>query len=187
MRLFFAIPLDETVRGEVRSAIRRLPAIDWPWRWIPPENYHLTLKFLGEVEEGRAGELREAGAEAAAGIGPFTLRLGRFGAFPDLARPRVVFFGIEEGFEPCAALASRLEEACEALGFDREQRPFRAHLTLARIKRPLTAPVRDALRAVPPLPRTASQTIDRFVLMSSRLEPAGAVYDEVASWPLAPA
>ncbi|MDD3642521.1 MAG: RNA 2',3'-cyclic phosphodiesterase [Candidatus Krumholzibacteria bacterium] len=186
MRLFFAVPLSEAVRETVWSAVRRFPAADPPWRWIPPENYHLTLKFIGEVDERRADELREAGAEAAAGIAPFPLRFGRFGAFPDPARPRVIFFGIEEGFEPLAALAGRLEEACEALGIERESRPFRAHLTLARIKSPLPGPVREAMHAVPPLPDSTRQMTDRFVLMSSRLDRAGASYDELASWPLGP-
>jgi 2'-5' RNA ligase len=184
MRLFFALPLSETVRETVWSAVRAFPVHDPPWRWIEPENYHLTLKFIGEIDERRAGELREAGAEAAAGVMPFSLRFGRFGAFPDISRPRVIFYGIEEGFEPLAALAARLEEACEALGIARESRPFRAHLTLARIKRPLPGPVREKLGAVPPLPEGTVQTADRFVLMSSTLAPTGASYDEIASWSL---
>jgi 2'-5' RNA ligase len=142
------------------------------------------LKFVGEADERLAQELQEAGREAGAGIGAFPLGFGRFGAFPDFARPRVIFFGIEEGFEQLAALAGRLEEACEALGVERESRPFRAHLTLARIKQPLPGSVRDAMRVVPPLPAPTRQLTDRFTLMSSRLGPTGASYDELACWSL---
>lgn len=184
MRLFFAVPLGESVRETVRRAVARFPAPDPPWRWIPPENYHITLKFIGEADPALAGELRQAGAEAAAGTPAFTLRFGRFGAFPDISRPRVIFYGIEDGMGPLASLAARLEDACEALGIERERRPFRAHLTLARIKRPVTGPIRDALRSVPPLSAAAAQVADRFSLMSSTLDRDGAFYDEIDSWNL---
>lgn len=184
MRLFFAVPLDRSVRETVWAAVRRAPVFDAPWRWIEPENYHLTLKFLGEIPQRLVGELGEAGREASAGQPPFVIRFGRAGVFPHPARPRVVFYEIEEGLQPLAALAERLEQACEALGIERERRPFRAHLTLARIRCPLPAEVREALLQMPPLPEATVQTVACFVLLRSRLDPRGAEYEEIDAYPL---
>ncbi len=185
MRLFYAVKVSETIETEIAGAIRTFPVRNPPWRWIPPENMHLTLKFLGEVDEGMLDTLREAGAEAAAAAKPFRVVYGPFGAFPSLARPRVLFFQAIEGAEGLAALARALEEGAERLGIPREERPFRAHITLARIKEPLPGAVTEKLGAVPALSPAAEQTVDRFALMRSHLARSGATYEEVAGFSLA--
>lgn len=185
MRLFFAVKISDAVAAEVSAAMKAFPVRNPPWRWIPPENMHLTLKFLGEVDERLLDGLKEAGAEAASAAKPFRIVYGPFGAFPNLARPRVLFFQAVEGAQGLAALAKALEEGAERLGVPREDRPFRAHLTLARVKEPLPRAMVEKLASVPALPPRAAQTVDRFVLMRSRLAPSGATYEEVAGFPLA--
>jgi 2'-5' RNA ligase len=184
VRLFFAVPTSRRVKETVRDAVRAFPVPDPPWRWIPPENYHLTVKFLGEVREDTVPSVREAAARAAARVSRFRITFESFGAFPSLARPRVIFFAVSEGAEGLIKLASLVDRETERAGFARERRPHRAHLTLARIKRRLPPGLREALEAVPSLPEATSQTVERFVLMQSHLSRAGARYEEIGTFPL---
>ena len=184
MRLFFAVHAGDAIAGRVGriidgSGIRRAP-----WRWIRPENFHFTLKFLGDVEAGMLPSLHDAAGRAAAGAGPFRLTMGEIGAFPDLARPRVIFYGIDGGFAGLRDLAGLIEDECEKIGFEREKKRFRAHLTLARVKQLPGDDILAALRDFPPLGREAFIDVDHFVLVSSRLTPSGAVYEEIGRFGL---
>jgi len=181
MRLFFAVDAGDAIRDRVTRIIEDSSIRLAPWRWIRPENYHFTLKFLGDVDPGTLASLQEAAGLAAARARPFRLTMGDIGGFPDLDRPRVVFFGIEGGFGELRELAGLLEEECGKLGFERERRRFRAHLTLARLSRPAPEEALAALRSFPHLGRSAILDVDRFVLMSSRLTRSGAVYETVSS------
>lgn len=184
MRLFFAVHTSPGVKEAVRAAIGAFPVNNPPWRWIAPENYHLTMKFLGEVDERLLPLLGDAAGRVAARTAPFSMTYGRFGGFPSLASPRVIFFEISDGAARLGDLASLVDREMESAGFARERRPFHAHLTLARIKQPLHPGLRDALERVPPLPASVSQAVDRFVLMRSHLSRAGALYEEIGSFTL---
>ncbi len=184
MRLFFAVPLSQSVRTLVARHIDSFPVNSPPWRWIPPKNYHLTLKFLGEVADELLPSLGEAASRTASGAVPFTITFGRFGGFPSLSRPHVLFYRVEEGVEMLAGLARNLESNLERYGFEPERRPFRAHLTLSRIKRPLPQAIREQLRDVPPLPASVSHKVDDFVLMRSILSSRGAMYEVVETYEL---
>ncbi len=184
MRLFYAVKVTETITAMIADAIQAFPVRNPPWRWIPPENMHITLKFLGEVDERILPDLRRAGAEAAAAARPLRLAYGPFGAFPNLSRPRVIFFEAMEGVGELEKIAAVLERAAVPLGIPRENRPFTAHLTLARIKEPLPRAMVEKLASVPPLPPGAVQTIERVSLMQSHLAPSGATYEEIEGFPL---
>lgn len=184
MRLFFAVPISEDVRRIVHRAVGMIPIDPPPWRWIVPQNYHITLKFLGEVEEPLILPLGEAASRIAAAAPPFELSFDRFGAFPSISRPRVLFYAADRGAEGLSGLALRLEEELEPLGFERERRGFRAHLTLARVKSRPQPGVRSILESIPDLPGSALQRVDRFVLMKSTLLRSGARYDELESFAL---
>ena len=152
---------------------------------MKPENIHLTLKFLGEVPPAREGAIREAMAEAVAGTLPFPLRVGACGVFPGEQSPRVLWVGLRAGGPEAAALAARLERACAARGFPREDRPFKAHLTLGRVRAPrgLEATMRRLRAHVEEdLGETA---VERIVLFESTLHPAGAIYTRRHELPLA--
>jgi len=184
MRLFFAVDAGDAIRDRVTSIIEGSSIRLAPWRWIQPQNYHFTLKFLGDVDAGRLASIEQAAGLACAGTKPFRLAMGGIGGFPDLDRPRVVFYGIKRGFEALRDLAGRLEDECVKAGFERERRRFRAHLTLARLSRPAPEEALAALRAFPPMGDSAVVDVDSFVLMSSRLTRSGAIYEEVGSFSL---
>ncbi len=97
------------------------------------EHLHLTLKFLGDTEEGLVPEIVAAMREASLGVAPFTIRVRGTGAFPNLSRPAVVWVGIEGG-EPLGRMAKTIDEHVAALGFERERRAWSPHVTLARVR-----------------------------------------------------
>lgn len=184
MRLFFAVHTGEAIAGQAWRIIQDSGIRNAPWRWIQPENYHFTLKFLGEVDEKLLPALHDAARRAASRAKPFRLTMGGIGGFPNLDGPRVIYYGIDEGFGELRDLARLIEDECETIGFERERRRFRAHLTLARVKRPVPGKVLDLLRSFPPLDETAFLDADGFVLMSSRLTPSGAIYEETGRFEL---
>jgi RNA 2',3'-cyclic 3'-phosphodiesterase len=133
VRLFLAINLEPEVRKAIVDATSSLRAAAPTLSWVDDTRLHLTLKFLGEHPEDVVGSLSDSLNAVAAHHGPFSMQLHDIGAFPNFRRARVVWMGIER--EPRLELLHHdIELACEQLGFDLDGRPFRPHLTLARIK-----------------------------------------------------
>ena len=147
-------------------------------RWVNPGNVHLTLKFLGNVDAAVIPCLVESVQAAVGGSGPFRLTLGSLGAFPNPARARVVWVGLDGAVDALLDLQRRVEQAATAMGFAEEQRPFAPHLTLGRVSNnPPTQ--RDSLAAA--LRRGAAPLVGGFdagevVVMRSDLRPTGAAY-----------
>ena len=135
LRLFIALtPPPDAQRALVAAAAPLLDACGAAARAVPPEAAHLTLRFLGDTAPDRVPALEQGLAGAAAVGAPLTLAVGGAGAFPTLARPSVLWIG----FAPNAALDDlyrRVDDACATAGFGRETRAFRAHLTVARLRR----------------------------------------------------
>ncbi len=131
-RLFVAVPLAEPARQAVASLMEELATAPPRLRWVRPESLHLTIRFLGPTLDDALPGVRDAVTDAATRIPPFDVRLGGTGAFPPRGRPRVLWVGVVEGEPQLAALAAALEDALADRGWLRDDRPFRAHLTLAR-------------------------------------------------------
>lgn len=152
--------------------------------WVAPENFHLTLKFLGGVDEARVTAVAGALHEAAAPHAAFDIEIVGLGAFPSATRPRVLWAGVRAGHDALAALADAVDGALARLGFPREERAFSPHVTLARVREPRRAPaLAGALSAA------AAQLFGRVVvreatLMRSQLSPRGARYTPLAAAPL---
>ena len=179
-----AVLLPAEVRARLAETIEALRATARGVAWVAPTNLHLTVKFLGGVEESRLEAVRAALAAATAGHAPFDVALQALGAFPTPTRPRVVWAGLAAGAAPLAALADEVDRALAAIGFPREERAFSAHVTLGRVREVRRDP---ALAAA--LARAASHPfgafpVDRLSLMRSQLSPAGARYTELAALPL---
>lgn len=184
MRLFVAVNFDDTVRDAIDVALARFPVANPPWRWTSRETWHVTLKFLGDTSAADRTRAEEALAVVAARHRAFDLVLGKFGAFPNLRAPRVLFYGTESGAREIAALARDVDEAlAHAIGLEREARDFHAHVTVARIKESLPRPVTDALPSVPPLSHPVTRVVG-FDLMESRLGRTGAQYSVVKRFAL---
>jgi len=178
MRVFLAADLSKEVRkalGEVQRALR--PVSDTA-RWVAPESIHITLKFLGEVREQGLDEIHEG----LAGLSwkPFTVRVHGIGFFPGTRSPRVLWAGMEA--PTMEGLAEQLDTRMERLGFEKERRKFRPHITLAR--------ARDT-RMDSSLVTAGSQfeehefgsfLVDRIFLFKSNLKPTGAVYEKLREY-----
>jgi 2'-5' RNA ligase len=182
MRLFLAAELPGSVRRSVSDVQARLRDELKGWRWVRPEGIHLTLRFLGEVDDRLDERAREAWRDVARACSPFRLRVTGVGRFPDRGRPRVLWVGLEEigPGEGLARLVDDLERNARAHGWQPENRPFRPHLTLAR-------GLRGAKPDEPPdgarVP-AAEGWVRRVVLFRSRLDRSGARYTALASFPL---
>ncbi len=182
MRAFLAIDLPANIHAalaERQAEFRRLTSSA---RWTRPEVIHLTLKFLGEITESQAGQVRRA-LNALRPTQPFSVEIKGFGFFPDARRPRVFWAGVVAPPD-LAQLARRVEEAMEEIGFPPEPRPFSPHLTLARFREPRPE---SALLAAAERHATASMgrcDVREFHLYESKLKPQGAEYIKLARFPL---
>jgi len=152
--------------------------------WVRPENLHLTLKFLGQVEQTRLLAIAEVIGSVARSSVPFRLVLGGLGAFPSPRAARVIWVGVPEGAGSLAGLQARLEAELEPLGFAREERAFTAHLTLGRVRGPGHREQLAAALISMPAELLGEMVLDRIELMKSDLRPGGARYSILHSLPL---
>lgn len=179
MRLFVAVEFPEAVRRRAWRATAPLREADLPVKWVGPERLHLTLKFLGEADEGKVPAVGEALERAAGSVGPLALRLAGVGAFPSLGAPRVLWIGVE-GPPELERLHEAVEEALAELGFEREERDFHPHVTLGRARRG-SGGLGGAERLVERLEVDVACTADDVRLVRSVLGPEGARYSVVSS------
>jgi RNA 2',3'-cyclic 3'-phosphodiesterase len=182
VRLFIAIGLPESWKQ-----ILALPEASIGWlgkgvKWVEPRGMHLTLRFLGEVDERILPSIQTGIAVACQGIRPFELRMSGTGVFPTPKRPRVYWAGLTAGAQ-LATLQSNIEREMRALGFEPDEHAFSAHLTLARVKEPTGKErITEALLnfKIESEPFTANEVL----LMRSHLAREGAHYEAVAKFPL---
>lgn len=184
MRLFVALEIPEAVRREVARRVaglrERLPRA----KWVDTANLHLTLLFLGQVDDGKVPVLAEALREAFAKHPSLDLRLAQAGTFPPRRPARVAWVGMETPGDLSGLQADATSAAVEAIGFEPEDRPFSPHVSLARCEPSWPRDASD--KFVNAFPGTIGQpwTAERGVLMESRLSPRGARYRVAAELPL---
>lgn len=185
MRLFVAVNLPRKERERIHRASRALRDPRLPVRWIEPDNYHLTLKFLGEVRTDRVGQVGEILARVASGCLPFSADFAGFGAFPSIRRPRVLWLGVEPT-PALRCLKQDVEWALADLGFERETRAFHPHLTLGRVDRDDEAGTFRGLdELVAEMSYSGSVPVRSVELMRSQTGKGGSQYSVVSTHPLA--
>jgi len=188
MRLFVGVELDERVReaaAVIAESLRRELGARVDARWIPSSNLHITLSFLGEVDESRAKRVIGA-LERQFGERAFEMALEGLGAFPPSGAPRVFWLGVTDGAASLSRLNHELAARLEPIGFQPEQRAFSAHLTIARVREVLGgAPSRDIRLLLRTLPGYAGRCrIQAVTLFRSHLSPKGATYEALLRVPL---
>jgi len=184
MRAFIAIDLPEAIRATLRRKQALFRSASPDARWTQAEGIHLTLKFLGETPDPKVKEV----CASLKNLGHFqalAITVRGFGFFPDARRPRVFWTGVE-GPAGLSRLAEQVDQAMQRLGFTREERAFRPHLTLARFKLPRPQPDLQALLAQEQEPDLGSFGVSEFFLFESKLSPKGAEYRKVERFPLEP-
>ncbi len=154
-------------------------------KWVEPRGIHLTLKFLGSVEEAKVPALVQALPRACEGLDPFEVALSGLGVFPNPSRPRVAWVGLSGGVETLLRLQEGVEKVLSPFGFPREERSFTPHLTIARLREGVAPDEARAfgqafLRASP---ESVSFKVEGISLMKSQLTPSGAIYTRLAFIP----
>ena len=182
VRTFVAVLLPDDLRGRLALAIDALRPHAPGVAWVAAENLHVTVKFLGGVEEARLAEVRAA-LERAVTAPAFEVNMRGLGAFPGATRARVLWAGAP-GSPAFAGLAGAVDRALAGLGFPPEVRGFTPHVTLGRVREPGRNPaLASALEAAAHRDFGALR-VDRISLMRSDLSPRGARYTELAGFPL---
>ncbi len=177
-RLFVAIETDPVVKDGLEAAIEGLEMRGVRAKWCRRDRFHLTLRFLGHVEVPRIGEVKEALGRAAEGFSPIDFTVEGLGAFPNARRPRVIWAGVKEPEAGrMAALARRIGKELKGLGIHGDDKPFKPHLTLGRVKDPAGARgLAEALEKMETPSFGGERTARSVKLFRSELRPAGAVY-----------
>jgi RNA 2',3'-cyclic 3'-phosphodiesterase len=174
-RLFLALDVPVGIREELGRTMREMRSLASAVRYVSEDKLHMTLKFLGSVEDARVGQVGSTARSAAIDFRPFEFHIRDLGAFPNESRPRILWAGFRDSGE-ALALQARLEESLAPLGFPKEARPFRAHLTIGRVKMP--AKMTGLMQW---LDRNRDRQFgggraQEIVLYESRLRPEGPLY-----------
>lgn len=188
LRLFFGVELPFEVRAAAAVHAARLRR-EFPAArasWPRAESFHLTVKFLGEVEAIRLDALHSAATVAAAALDPFTLTIEGAGTFPPRGAARVLWLGVRDDANQLARLQFRLDKECVYVGFPREEKPFKPHLTLARLRADQSGAV---VRGLSEAHRRAgfgplTFEVSNLALLRSELGPGGARYTPLQYHPL---
>ena len=181
MRAFIAIEISEEQKAALGRIEERLRYAGADVKWVRPEIAHLTLKFLGEIDEKRAADVASKLDAAVASSGAFDLMLKDIGAFPSVDRARVIWVGLGMGAAKAAGLAARIDSALMDIGFAREERPFSQHLTIGRVRSGLN---REALAekirsSSAEIPSASPHKVTAVILFRSTLTPQGPVYARI--------
>lgn len=175
-RTFIAFPLTLPNRERLARVRTDLDAEGADIKWVAPENMHLTLRFLGDVDEETAGKITAGLPQAFSNIESVDVTISGLGAFPSPARPKVIWAGVTDSGNQLADIHGRLQEFLAGLSFPVEERPFAAHITLGRVrrlgKRHTLGNTLPAYTFEPPL----RQSLQRIVFYQSTLTPSGPIY-----------
>jgi len=183
LRLFIAIDLPEYIKKEIGELLDILKKYDADIKWLPPENIHLTLKFLGATPESLVARIREALLPLVSSYEPFYITIQSTGVFPSKKYPRIIWIGIVDS-DILKELRDRIEIAMSLLGFLREDKKFHPHLTLGRVRTQ-----RGMISLMGELDlfhdkQFGSFRVDQVKLMKSELKQKGAEYTCLHTIPL---
>ena len=185
IRAFVAVPMTDEIKRAVAEIEDELREARADVKWVVPGNVHITLKFLGNVLIDTVDSLVRILAETLQGEPSFDVILAGTGTFPEGRRaPRVVWIGMEEGKDRLAEIAGKIEEACSRLGFEKEARPFRPHLTIGRVRRGAGNLDRLGERVEQVEFKPLKLRVDRVNLVRSKLSPRGPAYTVLESFAL---
>jgi RNA 2',3'-cyclic 3'-phosphodiesterase len=176
VRVFIAVPLPIELKAQLTALQGEFRPLPLEAAWVREAGFHLTLKFLGEVEASQMGPITSCMTSTAQRYHPFSVTLCRVGVFPHESSPRVLWVGIEDETGCLRQLQHTLETELAQIGYRPDDRPFAPHLTLARLKR---VPRRGEFLAALTTHRQAALgqlNVDHLELMESQLHPSGARY-----------
>ncbi|MGI8785925.1 MAG: RNA 2',3'-cyclic phosphodiesterase [Acidobacteriota bacterium] len=185
IRAFVAVDIGPEIRERLRAVAHSLAELDADLKIVAVDSIHLTLKFLGNVNDEMVQDLGAILAAAARSVEPFELRAETLGAFPNSRAPRVVWIGIAGGLVALRSLYEQVEAGCVRLGLAPETREYKPHLTLARVRgRKNLKGLSDYITISGPGMTLGCCEVSSLYLYQSQLRPRGAVYSKLVSCPL---
>lgn len=183
MRCFIAIDMPDDIKKSVFELINGVDYKVKGIKWVPPENIHLTLKFLGEIKEEQLKEIKSRLDFISSNHKEFDIIISKIGGFPSLKNPNVLWIGIDHSEELCR-LYEDIANAMFDLGFEKEDRKFSPHLTIARIKdKKNIDPIIKSLITLKDK-SFGSVKVQEILLMKSVLKPTGAEYSKIEAFRL---
>lgn len=182
MRSFIAIDLPKEIKDYIALLQQKLKKSDADVKWIAPVNVHLTLKFLGEIEDKEKNQITSILSEISLNHSPFSLNLGSIGTFPNVRHPRVIWVGLNKGDFELKEIVRGLEERIEKIGIPKEDKPFASHITIGRIRTNLNR--NKLIQSLTAIEKNSEKENPRFLvtkitLFKSTLTPKGPVYEAV--------
>ena len=178
MRTFLAVEVPQKERRIISDFVLGAAKHELPVKWVKFENMHITLKFLGEIDEKKKTEITPVIKDICQRNSPFTVKMEGLGCFPNPRSPRVIWLGVTQGGEELCAIADALEKELARFGFKEEKR-FHPHLTIGRIKK--RCRVDDILAGNV---CTDPFGVTSVVLFKSTLKPEGPIYDQLFNFML---
>ena len=176
IRTFVAVDLGKAIRDRAVALQHALARTGTEVKWVEPENLHLTLLFLGEVEDREIPQVCRIISEETGKHAPFPLSVESVGCFPNPRRPRIVWVGVGEGTQPLCTLHDKLEVPLQDLGYRREERRYTPHVTLGRVKGDRPADKLAAALAKQAGWKGGETTVGELLVMGSELTPQGPRY-----------
>ena len=185
IRTFVAVEISSAVRQFAAELIDEFRTAGADAKWIDPQNLHVTLKFLGDVDAREIHQPCRAVQDAVGDVAPFEFAVRGAGAFPNPNRPRTIWLGVGPGDEEMVALNRRIEPPLEKLGFRREARRYQPHLTIGRVRRggPGVRELGELIRHYADFD-VGRTTVSEVIVFSSRLDRSGPTYEALARAPL---
>lgn len=178
MRLFIALPLPSPIESLLKEIIEHFKPFGGKVKWVDPRNIHLTIKFLGETDPELVPDIKKSLDRVIPNFSTISCEINKLGAFPNLNRPRVFWAGLSGQLEILSKLAKHVDLEMHALGFEKESRKFKPHLTLGRVKR--DGGLNDLCRAIKDYSLSpAALDFGQLVLFKSTLTPQGPVYERL--------
>jgi 2'-5' RNA ligase len=177
MRTFIAITLPQEIKQQLGLLQEQLKRSAADVKWVQPHNIHVTLKFLGEIDEQKLEEITAILQDTVKEEACFTASLSCLGAFPRMTSPRVIWVGIDKGKDELTRIAKELEEKISRMGLPPEDRPFASHVTLGRVRSP--ANVHRLVKTLAGMTGQPAQEfpVTKITLFKSTLTPTGPVYE----------
>ena len=184
VRSFVAIPIPAEIRRGLAEVEKDLMPARAGVKWVPEENFHITLKFLGYVEPERLEAVARGVEAAIQGAKTFEVELAKVGAFPKISRPSVVWVGMTKGAQEMISLADRVDAEMAKIGFERETRPFSPHITLGRVKLPENLDKLSELIERHQNREVGSFGVEQVTIMKSDLRITGPIYTAISNFQL---
>lgn len=180
IRTFIAVLLGEKMHKEVLRVSELLKGRVIGAKWVEPQNIHITLRFLGDVDERDMGKVLDIARDVAKVSKPIGISLGRIGAFPTERRARVLWIGLSSGGDELGLLSGRLNRELLKGGFGAPDRDFSPHITIARLRRPTD--ISGAISGIDV--EEVDSVVDEIIVMRSDLKSTGPVYSPIGRFGL---